>query len=678
MQLPTLEPLREHGAFEERLLTAAKRLMASSESPAPDDLRPEQVGVFEDFAEYLIDVATRPEADLQSPMGRIILPPRIGKTVIARSIAQNAGLTTVFIVPTKILVEQAAREFRRTLPEGQVGVFYGEAKELVVGGVNVTTYQILQNHFKAHGKLPWQIAMAALIFADEAHHAMTASRMEMLRKGFDFRAIRIALTATPDYDQDRHLSRYFPDLIHEMTVTEAMQLKLVADVRFWLAEVDEHASVAVVAGDFQPEQLGRIMSAAPYFEAVRYYRYDPEHRNLAGLICCASRQQAYDLYAYLYAGAPEGAPKPRLIVTETDGDSRRCALRDFESGRIDTLITVGVLIEGWSSERCKLLIDLSPSRSFVRAKQKFFRPLTKWGDHEAHIVMIMPSNLPHYPILPLDLFGDPSGEYVAGDLLTAARPQQKPTVLASIPKRKRTPIEKVELVTRIVLTERFEPPKLDPRKEQDIRAVIGSLPGYHPETDLGGIQKFRWFFFRHPLFTGRGGHLLRHLGVRLDRESFIAFMARLYPDSAARRFMQMHSVESTDDDCGADRAYLLTQLTECDPSTPGTHCSEGFSMGWRAALGAAAGTPETTPPDLLDRLKILRLVFDQILPTLRPIERFVLGHPLELSDHLETFEDYGDTFGLSRERIRQILSVAQVKIRRQVSMRCGLRWDEIL
>lgn len=38
---------------------------------------------------------------------------------------------------------------------------------------------------------------------------------------------------------------------------------------------------------------------------------------------------------------------------------------------------VGVLIEGWNSPRCKLLIDLAPSLSRVRATQKHFRVLTR-------------------------------------------------------------------------------------------------------------------------------------------------------------------------------------------------------------------------------------------------------------------------------------------------------------
>lgn len=44
-----------------------------------------------------------------------------------------------------------------------------------------------------------------------------------------------------------------------------------------------------------------------------------------------------------------------------------------------------MLIEGWDSAVCKILIDLSPSLSLVRSAQKYFRVLTPHAEREARI-----------------------------------------------------------------------------------------------------------------------------------------------------------------------------------------------------------------------------------------------------------------------------------------------------
>jgi hypothetical protein len=151
--------------------------------------------------------------------------------------------------------------------------------------------------------------------------------------------------------------------------------------------------VRFVAGDYETEGLGRLMSTAPFFRAVELFRYDPDNARRPCLIACGSRQQAYDLCRYLRRHRPAGTRAPALVLGDTPRAVRERCLAHFESGVIDTLIQVGVLIEGWSSPRCKLLLDLAPSTSRVRATQKYFRVMTRDGDTQARIVVLLPTNL---------------------------------------------------------------------------------------------------------------------------------------------------------------------------------------------------------------------------------------------------------------------------------------------
>lgn len=157
-------------------------------------------------------------------------------------------------------------------------------------------------------------------------------RAALIEHGFAPDAVRIGLTATPDYDEYRALCRFFPTLIHEMTLEQALELELLAPLRVWVAEVDAAGSeVRIVGGDFEEESLGRVMSAAPLFQAVAVFRYRGANARKAALVACASRQQARDLHTFLQRHRPPGSPQPEIILGETPRDERERLLSDCRS-----------------------------------------------------------------------------------------------------------------------------------------------------------------------------------------------------------------------------------------------------------------------------------------------------------------------------------------------------------
>ena len=122
-----------------------------------------------------------------------------------------------------------------------------------------------------------------------------------------------------------------------------------------------------------------------------------------------------------------------------------------------------MLIEGWSSPRCKLLLDLAPSTSRVRATQKYFRVMTRDGDTQARIVVLLPTNLPASPALPIDLFGA-LPDFVHGRLIERAIDAGGAGELVE---DARTPIASVSLESQIVAT-----------------GAIPSLPRCHERGDM--------------------------------------------------------------------------------------------------------------------------------------------------------------------------------------------------
>lgn len=524
----------------QQLIQGAERLLTAEASPeycnkTSYELRTDQLPVFQDFAIYLQDIVTRPEVEMRPPYCRIILPPRTGKTVIAGHIIAMTGLSATVVVPTRALVVQTFKALRSQLNETvPIGVFYGREKCVVEGGTNIITYNSLQRH-SDRGTLPEAIGKSILVFLDEAHHSMTKLRMNALNQAFDVGAVRIALTATPRYNDVKRLDNFFPDKIHEIDLSEAMSLGLLSPARVWVLEVDAgNSRVRIVAGDFENAALGRLMSSAPFFKTVEIFRYTKDNSRIPCLIACASRQQAYDLKKYLKKYKPRHHPAPGLILGETQDNTRNRLLSDFETGKIDTLIQVGVLIEGWDSPRCKLLIDLAPSTSEVRATQKYFRVMTRYRQKEAKIYVILPDRLPKPPVLPMDLLLDKGDEYMCGNLITR---RNDLCPLRPIDTHIETPVKGVVVKKKILVGgARLELPKLKPANQDQIRLVIESCPGFNP-ADPCIRKQFNTLMFYHSLFIGSGKLLLSWLRVGYRKNAYWEFMSKLYPETTEYSYL---------------------------------------------------------------------------------------------------------------------------------------------
>lgn len=669
--------------IDERIARAADRLDDADPEAAPrlgNELRPDQAQVFRDFATFLLDAATRPRGgDPREPssmdgadrFGRIILPPRTGKTVVAAHILARSGLCSTFIVPTRTLVLQTANELRACMPGVPVGVYFGERKELVAHGVNVATYAILQRVAK-RGVLPAPIARSALIFADEAHRAMTADRLRLLRYGFLPGAMHVALTATPDYDDDRVLCRFFPALIHEVTLEEALALGLLAPARVWVAEVDAQGSrVRVLAGDYEEAALGRVMSAAPFARAVEVFRYRGANATMPALIACTTRQQAHDLTQYLIAHRPPGTPPPELVLGDTSAEERARILGGFEAGAIDTLVQVGVLIEGWSSPRCKLLIDLAPTLSRVRATQKYFRVMTRHGGAEARIYVLLPTGLPELPVLPMELFGRSCAEYECGDLLGEV---DGGGTTRMIDRTEGSPVDGVTLKKRLVLTTRLTAPRLDRNDLAAVRAVLRSSHGFDPAAPCG-LWSFRRARFDHPLFAGRGEFLLRWLGIPPTTAAYVNFLVRTVPDGAGLLLLDADD-RGNSRWCRDDARHLLRARCRVRQDRPAwSPPDDGFTAGLRALAGADERVTEPAPDpleQLLRREEADTLTY--VVCTLPPRQRCAVARWFGLMGEREhTVQDLADDEVLSRSRIHQVLAVGLRKIRfrtRRVADEC--------
>jgi RNA polymerase sigma factor (sigma-70 family) len=654
-------------SMEKRFVAAAQRVIDRMSDGSENDasLWYHQVPAFLNFRDYLMDIATSPDSDHVSPFCRIVLPPRTGKTVIGAKIIESTGLCTTFVVPTRSLIDQTCRELSTRLPGVGVGVYYGEKHRIVTNGVNVTTYATLQRHFESD-KLPDCIRRSGLVLLDEAHHALTPLRIKTIHRAFDEKTIRLAITATPNYNESKRLCDFFPNLIHELELIDAFELGLLAPARMWVVEVDADAStIRFIAGDFEQETLGRLMSSSPFFKTVQIFRYSDSNINTPTLIACSSRQQAYDLWAYLKRHKPDASPLPRLLLGDTSKRERILLLKDFENGLTDTIIQVGVLIEGWNSPRCKLLLDIAPSLSRVRATQKYFRVMTRYEKKEARMVVILPKHLPRQPVLPIDLILQPGEEYVCGQLIESSQ-DRAPSPKPLIERTAKSPVKAVKVRTRLIASAHLARPKLDPNNLNQVREVLESCRGFTLNLRFG-IGTFRRLFFNHPLFVGRGDALLRHLEVSNEQKGYMEFMARLFPAESADGLIgkDRASKDVCNGWCRDDYEYIENAIFQPNGNRGKPH--EPILSSLNALCGGLRDSASAEEVVLMQE-QIERLLI--LLKELPDRERYVLRFRLGLFGSPElTWEQIGVQLGVSKERIRQLYARAVRKLKWKYSIK---------
>ena len=188
--------------------------------------------------------------------------------------------------------------------------------------------------------------------------------------------------------------------------------------------------------------------------------------------------------------------------------------------------------------------------------------MTKWGNREARICLLMPSKLPKVPLLPTDFFLYGNGDYQSGELIAPANKEGSKDrgdhVLGN-----GNLIAGVSLKSRIVLSQKFELPKLDPNDSESVKSVCLSNPAIKEEK-ICGYQRFRWLYFNHDLFKGHGWQLLRFLGVTSDKNKYLAFMAKMFAEAASDHFMSIVSGHNRERDaetsCYEDAAFLINRI----------------------------------------------------------------------------------------------------------------------
>ncbi len=341
-------------------------------------LREHQFTVFEDIRSNLAEGSTE---------GYIEFPTGTGKSVLAAEMVKALRAKTLIITPTQDLVQQMQDTFTQFVPNIPTGLAYTHVKQLD-RDVTITTYDYLLKGVKEGTINPSDYGF---VICDEAHKALTPARMDAIRqfKG----AIKLGLSATPEYSTDKHVGLLLEKKMHYVTIKEAAEEGLISPFKVFIAQTDiDMSQVPIISstGEYDPKQLERALNIAKRNQAAVdiYKNHFPDS---SAFITTLSVKHAIELEEMFRAEGIEA----RAFHGRLDKRTRKQYLDDFKSGKIKVLLSKKLLAEGIDAPNANLLINLAPTLSKVNAIQRGGRVLRldpNNPDKEAIIIDVVDEN----------------------------------------------------------------------------------------------------------------------------------------------------------------------------------------------------------------------------------------------------------------------------------------------
>lgn len=381
-------------------------------------LLPHQVNVFEDLQNFFEVGQTRGYIELPTGTGKTVLFVELSKALLGSETEEKKPKILV-VAPTKDLVHQTMgrtgeRGYGRFAPELRVGSYFSDTPHQERTGFNVDKYDVVVTTYRSFDILSRQneyrdateqdilegrikpgdvesikrlrtgktlLERFDVIFLDEAHHTF-GERVSNLVNSLPENNVVIGFTATPDADEERKLLNNLPNKIHTLELNEAVALGLLAPV----TPIGVKSGIKIEGSDLYDE-LGEFID-----DRIAYLSEDPTRnkaiveaakvmteRGIGTIISCIAGGEAWHARHIAELAQQQGL-RAMAVHSRIPAELRQQIYKRFNNGDIDVLTFIGVLGEGWDSQRAKALINGRPTRSMIVAKQRLGRITRLSGD----------------------------------------------------------------------------------------------------------------------------------------------------------------------------------------------------------------------------------------------------------------------------------------------------------
>ena len=323
-------------------------------------------------------------------------PTGAGKTVLASEIIDKfyKNKKVVVLCHRLVLLEQLERGLSSKHKVKKLG--------LSETGKAFENYDILiSTNLRSRDFLIKAIKTCDLLIIDEAHRVSpNGQAYKELLDEFDKinndKSKLLGLTASPERrtgDQKDQLGLAFDAIIDCADIEELIKENVLVPAiykPFFVHDFDHH-DLDISTGDFPVEQLANAIINSSMIEyACRIYlseRKQIKQKVISAWFCpdIVVAEKTLEAVESLNLSV-------ELITAKTPLKKRLEILSNHESGKLECLISVGVLSEGWDNPNCNIIVHLRPTLSKVFWGQSVGRGLRSADNKSSCIVIDVSSN----------------------------------------------------------------------------------------------------------------------------------------------------------------------------------------------------------------------------------------------------------------------------------------------
>ena len=298
-----------------------------------------------------------------------VLPTGLGKTVLFAEIIRRMherGARAMVLAHREELITQAADKIHRVtgleaqieMGEYHVQPYFGQMPPVVVS--TVQTHCAGGDGAGRMSKFDPQDF--GLVVIDEAHHATAGTYRRCIDWYRQNPACKVlGVTATPDRADEAALGQVFESVAYEYGVLEAIQNGWLVPIEQQMVTVGslDFSGIRTTAGDLNQGDLADVMEDERNLQGVAVPTVEICGDRRA-IVFAATVEQAERLAEILNRYRPDRAA---WLCGKTDKEDRRRMLADFKTGRLQYVVNVGVLTEGFDDAGVQVVVMARPTKS---------------------------------------------------------------------------------------------------------------------------------------------------------------------------------------------------------------------------------------------------------------------------------------------------------------------------
>lgn len=283
-----------------------------------------------------------------------VAPTGAGKTVMLSAVLDELKGKSLVLQHRIELINQNRRTFLAYAPGTSTSEYTADVKQWSDG----VTFGMVQTLCRDRNMAT--IPKVDTIVIDECHHVAADSYLEIIeearRKNPDVRIFGV--TATPERGDRKALGRIFSNTADQITLPELIDAGHLVKPRCFVIDCnirEELARVKATIADFDMEEVAGIMDKEAITERV-IEEWKANAGTRQTVIFCSTIAHALNVHcAFVDAGINAG-----IVHSEMSDELRADRLRQFDDAKIQVMVNVAVLTEGWDCQTVSCVVLLRP------------------------------------------------------------------------------------------------------------------------------------------------------------------------------------------------------------------------------------------------------------------------------------------------------------------------------